>query len=187
MSDGAPNIPPSDGTPNIPQPEIPPMTYPPLTKKILRYPPLTAADLSALGRAIPIARQKDEQTRRQIDRSLAEDGFWEAATTAAYVCQNKSLVLKPWEIPPVWIRNNIDELDALIKEPRTRPNDQDGYLRAALLVRHLHKLGLSRFEPNPLAAIEKAEKAKAKNGRPPKLIDSDIPIKDQDSPPTQTT
>jgi hypothetical protein len=157
MSDGTANIPPSDDTPNIP-PEIPPpMEYPPPDLSLQGYPPLTDADREALTRALSVARRESEQQRHQIDRMLMKEGFGRAAAFSSYCCQDAALQLKPWEKPICWLR--ASDPDALVRQLGKGPDqhDQSGLRRAALILRRLHKLGLSRFEPDPLGAIERAE------------------------------
>jgi hypothetical protein len=155
--DGTPNIPPSDSAPNIPPVDSPPLT-------LRGYPPLTEADLEALTRALATARRMEEK-RAVIERELAKEGFLEAASTAAYVCQNRALELKPWEWPVCWLKTaNPDALLLGLKQARPDGKDLNGQRRATLLLRKLLRLGLSRFEPDPLQAIEKAE-AKAKAAR----------------------
>jgi hypothetical protein len=57
--------------------------------------------------------------------------------------------LKPWEFPPIW----IDDISATLKEP---PESKDRH-RAAKLLQRLLAAGLSRYEPDPLAALERVE------------------------------
>jgi hypothetical protein len=150
------------------------LEYPPSDLSLPGYPPLSAADREALTRSLMLARREDVITREQIDTALIEKGYASAAKYGCYCRQDRALQLKPWETPICWIRTAEADLDALIKSLPKGP-DQCGYRRAALLLRRLLRHGLSRFEPDPLNAIERAE-AEAKKRRPKSnLSDSDIP------------
>jgi hypothetical protein len=123
---------------------------------------LTRADQEALQRAIDIARAQSAEERAHIDRELAEDGWQHAAETAAYHCQDSALRLKPWQTPPCWLRTDAAVQVALL----TPPPDVRGRQMAAELVQELLAAGLSRFEPDPLRALAKADKAASKGGQP---------------------
>jgi hypothetical protein len=111
---------------------------------------LSKVDREALQRALEMARAQSEQERAHIDRVLAEDGWQQAAETAAYHCQDARLHLKPWQPPPCWISNLAGNLAA-------GDDGVGGRYAAAKLVQRLLAAGLSRFEPNPIAALEAAE------------------------------
>jgi hypothetical protein len=115
---------------------------------------LTKADRDALRRALEMARAGSEEEREHIDRVLAEDGWQRAAETAAYHCQDARLHLKPWQPPPCWIRNLAGNLAA-------GDDGVGGRYAAAKLVQRLLARGLSRFEPDPLGALEAAEGKRA--------------------------
>jgi hypothetical protein len=84
-----------------------------------------------------------------IQRGLGED--WEVVGRfAAYAAQDNALRLKPWEMPPCWIR----DLAASLEVP---PGDPRGERRAAELLKRLLDAGLSRYEPNPIAALAAIE------------------------------
>jgi hypothetical protein len=138
------------------------MDYPPLTATMRAYPPLTAADHEALARSIALARAASEQQRAQIDRMLIDEGFWRAARFSSYACQDSRLELKPWEIPVCWLRDA--DPDTLLQSLKGKRSDQNGHRRAALLLKKLLENNLSRFEPDPLGALERVE-AKAKAAR----------------------
>ncbi len=61
---------------------------------------LSKVDREALQRALAMARAESEQERAHIDRVLAEEGWREAAETAAYHLQDRALKLRPWQPPP---------------------------------------------------------------------------------------
>jgi hypothetical protein len=86
---------------------------------------------------------------------------WESvAEFAAYCVQSRSLDLMPWQRAPLFYAN---QLDIALREPF---GDTRGTREAAELLKKLLTLGLSRFEPFPLQAIERVE-AEAKR-RPAK-------------------
>jgi hypothetical protein len=141
--------------------------------------PLSDVDREALERAIELAKAESPARRKQIDDMLAKDGWDEAARFAAYACQDGNLKLAPWQMPPCWIRG---DLDALLAAPVTG-HDHRGQRQAARLLKRLYAAGLSRFEPDPEAALAQAKgKAKAKRGRPPaaRPTDGSRPIEDED-------
>jgi hypothetical protein len=98
-------------------------------------------DLDALGRAMTMA-SRDPAVADQLQRMLAqpEPRSWEeVAQFAAYHCQIKNLQLKPWEDPPKY---------GELHEPDHASN---------ILLRRLLRASLSRFEPDPMAALERLE------------------------------
>ena len=85
---------------------------------------------------------------------LKDDTFWEVGTFASYHRQCAALKLKPWETPPCWIDDPDEQIDG--DEVRRQIS---GYDQAAKLLREMFALGISRWHPDPLAAIEEAKKA----------------------------
>ena len=83
-------------------------------------------------------------------RAMLEDEEWiEVAEFAAYHCQIHALSLKPWQSPPVHIDEDADEPDSAEREPNTA---------ARKLLRRMLRAGVSRFDPDPLAALERAKR-----------------------------
>jgi hypothetical protein len=122
---------------------------------------INEADRNALTRAFETAR-RDPAERRRVDGWLAAGRSWEdVAGSAACHCQHTALGLKPWQLPPVspTIANHLD--NALL----VRYGDPSGAREAAEIIKKLLALGLSKFEPDPLAAISEAE---AKRQQPAK-------------------
>jgi hypothetical protein len=79
--------------------------------------------------------------RDQVVHMLKDEGRRASAVFCAYHRQCRALNLRPWEDPPCHIDLvDVDEADAA----------------AALLLRRLLAAGLSRYEPDPLAALEDA-------------------------------
>ena len=107
---------------------------------------MTKHDRDALKLALEQARAVDADHDEQIRFLLREDGWQEAAIFAAYHCQTRALRLKPWEEPPCC----TDEDD-----PGERDKD------AHKLLRQMLALGVSRWHPDPLAAIEAAKQLAA--------------------------
>jgi hypothetical protein len=124
---------------------------------------LSDVDREALERALDMVRQESPAQRKQIDDMVVERGWDKAAGFAVYCCQDNRLKLAPWQMPPCWIRGN---LDALLAAP-VADHDYRGQRQAALLLRRLLAAGLSKYEPDPLVALARAEgKVKAKRDRP---------------------
>jgi hypothetical protein len=110
---------------------------------------LTAADRDALRRALEMMRAVSEEERAHYDAILEREGWVEAATRAAYSAQIKSSKLRPWQAALFEVADEADEAG--------------GYGRTAeevALKRRVLELGLSLFEPDPRAAIKRAEKAR---------------------------
>jgi hypothetical protein len=95
-------------------------------------------DRDALHLAMKIARE-DPARAGQLDAKLADEPWHEVAEFAATCCQSRALHLKPWEIPP------CDILDS------------DGDVEGARLLKRMLAAGVSRFHPDPMAALEQAE------------------------------
>jgi hypothetical protein len=98
---------------------------------------MSETDRDALTRAMEMAR-RDPDRAEQLDAMVAESGWQEAAEFSAYCMQGRALRLKPWESPPLCFAEN-DEGD----EP------------GRVLLRKMLDAGLSRYEPDPLTALEK--------------------------------
>jgi hypothetical protein len=111
---------------------------------------LSRVDREALDRALRIARAESAEEAAHIDRLMAARGWQWAAESAVYHLQCKALRLRPWQPPPCWIRDLEGDLAA-------GDDGISGRYRAALLTQRLLRAGLSRFEPDPVAALERAE------------------------------
>lgn len=101
---------------------------------------MTDLDKAALQLALKLYREESSENAEYIDCKLAEDGFEEAATFAAFNRQIASLNLRPWECPPM-------DADISDRDPKA----------SALLARMLEN-GVSRFAPDPLKAIREAKR-----------------------------
>ena len=120
-------------------------------KREARSKALTKTDKAALKLAIEIDRRRDYATRQQIDSKLASEPWLEVAKFAAYGCQCSALHLKPWQPPPCWAE--VDDQD-------NEAGPISGRRAAAELLRKMLSLRISRWHPDPLAAIEAAEAAR---------------------------
>ncbi len=111
---------------------------------------LPLIDEHALLMAVETMRGLGGLQRGQIDRKLVCEPFFEAARFAAYYCQGDSLNLMPWEAVP----SQIDDIEAAL---RSRDDEGKKIREAAMLLKQMLALGVSRYHPNPLHAITEAE------------------------------
>jgi hypothetical protein len=111
---------------------------------------LSAVDAEALERALALTRAENKPRAMQIDDMLATRDWLRVATFASYSQQDRVLACKPWETVPMQVE--VDE--------RVEPPDLGQRRRAIKLLRKLLALGLSKYEPDIINAIERAERAK---------------------------
>jgi len=116
---------------------------------------LTAADKEALERAIQLARAANQEEREHIDNVMAREGWLGAGESAVFFCQTRALRLRPWQPLLYWFRSDAD-----IQAGLQQPYGVDGERAGAELVSRLLRCGLSRYEPEPLVALERAESAR---------------------------
>ena len=95
-------------------------------------------DLDALRRCMDIAK-RDRETREL----MAERPLNEAMKNAAYHCQHSALNLKTWQEPPC-------------VEDETDPDPRD--LGAQKLLHEMLQANISRYDPDPLAALKRAQR-----------------------------
>ena len=80
---------------------------------------------------------------------MLRDRPWERVGRFAASCaQSRALGLQPWQSPPC--RASLADLNQPYDDPR-------GARESAELLKKMLALGLSKFEPDPLAAIAGAE------------------------------
>jgi hypothetical protein len=115
---------------------------------------LNQIDLDALERAIEVTRREFPARAKQIDSMLSREPRERVGIFAASCAQRKSLHLDPWQTEPFRARLPDD-----LAKPRDDPR---GERRAAELLQRLLDAGLSPFEPDPVAALERAEAKPAK-------------------------
>jgi hypothetical protein len=107
---------------------------------------LSPIDRDALSRALAIEQASDEPGRREQNRD-----WFDAAKSASYACQRRALGLKPWQSPPCY--------------GDAHPG-HDGHADAAVLLKRLLDNNLSRWEPDPIGALQAIE-ARAHGELPP--------------------
>jgi hypothetical protein len=110
----------------------------------------TATDIEALTRAFRLACEEGPEERTRFEEMLATRGQGEAYETAAYHCQCRNLALKCWQAPP------MHSGDIAYGTTATYGNKTSEVRLKCRMV----ALGLSIFEPDPAAAIAKAESAR---------------------------
>jgi len=111
---------------------------------------LSDVDRDALTRAIAMARTYPNRGE-QVDWKIEYDGWLDTAKFCAYLCQSRNLRLEIQEFPPCWLLDVDDTAGPAFKR---KPE-------AAKLLRRLLTAHLSRFEPDPIAALAAAEKLQA--------------------------
>jgi hypothetical protein len=107
---------------------------------------MTRNDRDALKLALQMCCAEDQARAYQIASMLEDrDRSWEeVASFAASHCQRTSLALMPWDMPPC----DVSEDD-----------DSEGVDAAAVkLLRKMLAAGVSRYAPDPLAALAEAER-----------------------------
>lgn len=100
-------------------------------------------DRDALKRSMEICRAEEGRTR-QLNAMLKDDGWWHAATFASMHCQCQALNLYPWQSPPCIA-------DGYHSDPAAKK-----------LLQQMLDLGISRYAPDPMAAIEQAKRETVK-------------------------
>jgi hypothetical protein len=102
---------------------------------------LTPADYSAMQACIDIMRRESPDCANQIDAKIKFEGYEAAGEFAACHVQSDVLKLRPWEVPPcnIWGHHCANAIA----------------LRDRLLA-----AGVSVFVPDPMQAIDEAERAK---------------------------
>jgi hypothetical protein len=103
-------------------------------------------DRVALERAM-LAASAEPGRAEQLQEKLASGEPWDAvAQFAAHCAQDRALNLRPWETAP-----------ALLDEKDDDPRSASG----VALLREMLRNGVSRYDPDPLAALAAARRAKA--------------------------
>jgi hypothetical protein len=100
-------------------------------------------DRDALRRAMEICRAESPGRSRQLDAKLKDEPWEEVAKFAAQCCQSRALRLFPWQDPPCWGAGCIGF------DP-----DPD----AVKMLQQMLDLKISRWHPDPLAAIQEAKR-----------------------------
>ncbi len=108
-------------------------------------------DLEALQLALKLTLEEQDDGRVEQVRSMLADrsrSWFDTASFCAYHQQIKALQLEPWDDPP------------MCAEPDTYPHTQE----AGQLLGRMLRAGVSRYHPDPLAALE-AEEARKQTAR----------------------
>ena len=109
-------------------------------------------DRAAFDLAIETARQDPAQCRRIDDQLARGEDYAKVGEAAAYHCQIEALALMPWQDPPCYA--DLSALD--------RPyGDARAAREGAELALRMQRLGISRWHPDPAAAIAAAERRAA--------------------------
>jgi hypothetical protein len=111
---------------------------------------MNVRDRAAMRRAIETARNEDQGRRDQIDTFLRTRPFEEVGRFASYHCQTRALGLAPWQRPPCL----IGDPEAVLRAA----DDLSGKHNAARLLLQMRKLHISKFHPDPMAAIDAAKR-----------------------------
>ena len=98
-------------------------------------------DQAALALALEQMRRAEPERREQVGDKLQSEGWRAAAEFAASVRQSETLRLRPWQSPP-----------CDVAEDATSPRE----VAPAELLRRMLAAGVSRWHPDPLAALAKA-------------------------------
>ena len=110
---------------------------------------LEPRDRAAMQAAIELAKA-DPELRDFIEALLQDRGEQGAGEWASGFYQVKFLRLKPWECNPIGTQNVEQTSDNY----GCRPGEVE-------LLRKMFSLGISRYEPDPLKAIARAERERA--------------------------
>ena len=105
---------------------------------------LTETDFDAMARAIAAARRESPTRAKQIDAMLRNEPWEDVGRFAAFSAQIEALHLQPWESTVVYADSR----------------------EARALRRRLFAAGLSKFEPDPVAACEAAEAEQRQSENP---------------------
>jgi hypothetical protein len=99
-------------------------------------------DRLALQLAVEQTLAEGGESRRQIQDKLKDEPWFDVAEFCAFHRQFQTLDLKPWEVPPCEICP-----EAGLDDPQGKE-----------LLRQMLALGISRYHPDPRAAIEQAKR-----------------------------
>jgi hypothetical protein len=99
-------------------------------------------DRQALELAIELTMAEPDR-REQVTLMLRE-GWEETGLFCAYHRQCRALRLRPWQEPPCWVSpNSTSQWD----------------IEAVVLLERMLAAGVSQYHPDPLKALEEAERA----------------------------
>jgi hypothetical protein len=110
-------------------------------------------DIDALSLAMEIMKREPGR-KEQLESKLEDEPWIEVAEFASYHCQMNALRLDSADSPPCWIKNP----DTVLAENKGDRPWHYGEREAALLLKKMLALGISQYHPDPVAAIEDAQK-----------------------------
>jgi hypothetical protein len=114
---------------------------------------LSPVDQEALERCIAITRNSSEPGRRkQIDNMIKERGWYAAGIFSAYSSQYDAIRPRLWQPVP----SDINDIEGTLAKG---DDHLGGSYRAALLLKRMLAAGLSRYEPDPVRALEAKRRA----------------------------
>jgi hypothetical protein len=109
------------------------------------------ADEAALVLALERTRRAEPETRAQVAEKLEEEGWRATAEFCASLQQSEALQLRPWQQPPC-------DVDPDSTAPRQ--------VEAVKLLRRMLAAGVSRWHPDPLAAVAEVERKRPSAANP---------------------
>jgi hypothetical protein len=122
---------------------------------------LSPVDRAALELAIEHdLTRSDAATRQQIKAKLREESWLDVAMFCAYGRQCTALRLSPWQPAPCQVEIDYDDGNG---------GPIMGRRAAAELLRKMLSLGISRWHPDPLTAIDAAEAERAQHVKTPRV------------------
>ena len=106
---------------------------------------MTRNDRRVLTQALAMCRAEDEGRAGQIEAMLEDRAWEEVASFAASCCQSRTLKPYPWQSPPCYVAEDDGD-------------DCEINADAVKLLRKMLAAGVSRYEPDPLAALAAAKR-----------------------------
>ncbi|MGC2454720.1 MAG: hypothetical protein WA592_18355 [Pseudolabrys sp.] len=105
---------------------------------------MTKLDRDALKLAMEIA-SRDPGRAQQLKAKLKDEPWEKVSQFAAVCCQETVLQLKPWQTAPCTISDPDN--------PGAGRSEHEGRAEAARLLKRMLAAGVSRWYPDPLAAL----------------------------------
>ena len=109
---------------------------------------MTDEDRSALELALATATKMPGRAQ-QLAAKLKEEPRLDVMMFAASLCQDEALRLRPHELPPAEV--SPDEIDSILD--RGDCDHNSAVYGAALLLKRMLEAGVSRWHPDPVAAL----------------------------------
>ena len=116
---------------------------------------LTELDGAALHRALAACHFESPARSMQLVAKLQDGESWTEVAIFGSICvQSEKLKCMPWQ----WPCCVMVDLDGALREPYGEPHARR---EVGEILKRLLDAGLSRFEPDPMGAIAKAEQRRA--------------------------